>query len=102
MTSRKGQTFNSYSRSKQDLCIQHNAKFFKKDEVVTGMISSNSFTLMEASVVIEGDLLTGVVEFKKSQFSRDQTLANALHSDRLLCVDQLKMQNKLRRQLCMG
>ena len=90
MTTRKGQSFNPYSRSKQDLCIQHNVKCFKKDEVVTGMISSNSFTLMEASVVDEGDLLTGVVEFKKSQFSKDQTLAEMLCTVTDCCVDQLK------------
>ena len=53
MTSRKGQSFNPFSISKQDLCILHNVNF-KRDEVVTGMIGLSSSTLVEASVVDEG------------------------------------------------
>ena len=65
MTSRKGQSFNPFSRSKQDLCILHNVNSIIRDEVVTGMIGLNSSTLVETSVADEGDVLTGVVEFNE-------------------------------------
>ena len=54
MTSQKGQSFNPFSRSKQDLCILHKVNSFKRDEVVTGMIGLSSSTLVEASVADEG------------------------------------------------
>ena len=70
--------------------------------MVKGMISSNSFTLMEASVVYEGDLLTGVVEFKKSQFSKDQTLAEMLCTMTDCCVDQLKNAKQIKKAIVYG
>ena len=48
------------------------------------MISLSSSTLVEARMVDEGSVFSEVVEFKKSQFSKDQTLAEILCRDRLL------------------
>ena len=80
MTKRKGQTFNTYSRSRQDLCIQHVENAFKSDTVMSGVITSSDATLVEGTMevstspTIEGDVITS----KRVTFETDQVLAKML------------------------
>lgn len=62
MTKRKGKSFNTYSKSKQDLCIQYNKNAFREDTVHVGVITSSS-TIVESNldttmmVTNEGEVL---------------------------------------------
>lgn len=109
MTKRKAQNFSQYSKSRQDLCIQHIDNAFKNDEVVAGHITSSDSTFVESSLDIstspmleEGDVITGVIEFKKATFAVDQTLAEMLCTLTDCALEQLKQGRQLKKAIVYG
>lgn len=79
MTKRKGISFNLYSKSRQDLCLQYKENAFtSRYRVVAGIITSSSVVEGSFDLIEDGEVLTGIVEFKNNQFEDGQTLAEML------------------------
>ena len=101
MTKRKGKSFNPYSRSWQDMYIQHKQTSFRKETVHTGLMTSSS-TVVKAMMINEGEVVTGVVELKKSTFDDDQTLGEMLCCLTNCTVEQLKNGNQVKKAIAYG
>lgn len=67
--------FSPYSRSRHGLCIQHKTHHFKEGAITASIVTSSEACLEE---VVEGDVITSVMEFKTGYFVRDQTLAEMM------------------------
>lgn len=97
-TERRGQSFSPYSKSRHDLCILHKVNHFKcsgsgtssSGTLLAGIFSSSSVLSLTESQQTDGDLVASVIEFKTSQYSRDQLLAEMLCAITDCSVDLLK------------
>lgn len=102
VTTRQGQSFSLYSRSRHDLCIQHKEKHFRSGTLIAAVVGSSMSVETENSEKVDGDVVTSVVEFKTSIFSRDQILAEMVCTITDSCVDLLKKGKQINRAIIYG
>ena len=87
---RQGQSYSPFSRSRHDLCIQHNTNHFKSGVVRSAVVGSSVVVETGTNEEVDGDVITSIVEFKAKIFSRDQVLAQMMCTLTDTCVDVLK------------
>lgn len=105
MTKRNGQNFSPYSRSKQDLCVQYKPNAFINDSVLAGLgIVTSSPTVVEGDLMIsdEGEVITGVMEFKRNMVEDSQTLAEMLCCLTDCCLEQIKNGKQIKKAVAYG
>ena len=101
MTKRKGKSYNPYSKSRQDLYIQYKETVFRHDAVRTGIVTTGS-PVVEASISNEGEVITGILEFKRDTFEDNQTLAEMLCCLTDCTIEQLKKGNRVKTAIGYG
>jgi len=69
---------------------------------MTGLVASTTEDVIEADLINSGDVITGVVEFKKSQFALDQTYAEMLCTLTDCCVEHLKNGKQVKNAIVYG
>ena len=67
-----------FGRSRNDYCFIHHDNFYKTDKVNIGVILSPSTRAVSSYDMEIGSTATGVIEFKNSGYSIDQTVAEML------------------------
>lgn len=77
ISSRKWMSFNPYSRSHYNQCIQHRQKCFQAGSVSI-VVGPSGDSAVSTEDVWEGDVFTSVIEFKMSRIKVDQMLAEML------------------------
>ena len=109
MTKRKAQSFSPYSRSFQDLCIQHCVNSFQGNVVVAGLIitgETSEATIMDvhtrSPTLEDGTIITGVIELKLETVEVDQTLAEMLCTLTDCGVEELKKGRQLEKAMVYG
>jgi len=102
ITAHQGQSFSPYSCSRHDLCIQHKEKHFKSGTLTAAVVGSSMSVETKNSEEVDGDVVTSILEFKTSVFSRDQILAKMACTITDSCIDLLKKEKQINRAIIYG
>lgn len=109
LTQRRKMSYNPYSRSRHDLCIQHKEKCFQP---ATGLLRAgvvgpsedtpDGIVAIEEENVRDGSVTTSVMEFKMEGIKTDQTFAEMLCSLTDCSIDVLKNGKQISKAVIFG